>query len=103
MHVLGDERRGAHEQFHAWARRRLLARLVDLISRFANYEGPGDSPSVTEKLMKEGDVGVALSVLYWPTDEMDLTEPYGAPPRSAYVADIVAELESVEQFVAARS
>jgi microsomal dipeptidase-like Zn-dependent dipeptidase len=103
MHVLGDGRRGAHDQFGPWARRRLLARLVDLISKFANYQGPGDTPSVTEELMKEGGVGVALSVLYWPADEMDLTEDYGAPPQPGYVADIVAELESVENHVAERS
>lgn len=53
--------------------------------------------------MREGDVGVALSVLYAPFDEMDLEQSYGAPPREGYFADILAELELVEDHVAAHS
>ena len=103
MHVIGDQQARTQDQLQAWWRRRLLARLVDLISRLANYEGPGGTPSVTEALMREGDVGVALSVLYWPASELDLGQPYGAPPQPGYFDDILAELQSVEDHVAARS
>ncbi len=50
--------------------------------------------------MRDGDVGVVLSVLYAPFDEMDLTQPYGAPPRGAYFSDILAELETIEDYAA---
>ena len=82
MHLLADEQQRTHERARIWWRQRWQGRVVELISRFANYQGPGDTPSVTEQLMRDGDVGVALSVLYQPFDEMDLTESYGAPPRA---------------------
>ena len=100
MHLLPDARQNTHARVHAWSRRRWQARLVDLLSGFANYQGPGDTPSVTEALMRDGDVGVVLSVLYAPLDEMDLEQPYGAPPRRGYFADILAELQTVEDHAA---
>src|ERR1700733_14840784 len=81
MHLLVDDEQRTHERARIWWRQRWQGRVVELISRFANYQGPGDMPSVTETLMRDGDVGVVLSVLYQPLDEMDLAESYGAPPR----------------------
>jgi microsomal dipeptidase-like Zn-dependent dipeptidase len=103
MHVVGSRQKPTNDQLRAWWRRRLLSRVVELISKIANYQGPGDTPSVTEALMRDGDVGVALSVLYWPAAEIDLTQSYGAPPRPGYFDDILAELQAVEDHVAARS
>src|SRR5579859_3623998 len=103
MHLLPPDRRRSHDHVRAYSRRRWQARIVDLISRFANYQGPGDTPSVTESLMREGDVGAALSVLYAPFDEMDLEQPYGAPPMGGYFSDLLAELELVEGHAAANS
>jgi hypothetical protein len=73
MHLLPDGTRRSHDHVRAYARQRWQAKIVDLISRLANYQGPGDRPSVTGALMREGDVGAVLSVLYAPFDEMDLT------------------------------
>lgn len=101
MHLLPMDQRRSHDHVRAYSRRRWQAWIVELISRFANYQGPGDTPSVTESLMRDGDVGVALSVLYAPFDEMDLGQPYGAPPRGGYFSDLLAELELVEDHVAA--
>jgi membrane dipeptidase len=101
MHLLPPEKRRSHDHVRAYSRRRWQARIVDLISRLANYQGPGDTPSVTEPLMRQGDVGVALSVLYAPFDEMDLGQPYGAPPRGGYFSDLLAELDLVEAHAAA--
>lgn len=101
MHVPIGARPSTHDQVRAWSRRRWRAWIVGLISRFANYQGPGDEPSVTEALMVAGDVGVVLSVLYQPFDEMDLERPYGAPPGGGYASDVLAELQSVEDHVAA--
>ena len=99
MHLLPDEERRTHKRARAWWRQRWQSRVVDLISRVANYQGPGDTPSVTEELMSKGDVGVVLSMLYQPFDEMDLTQSYGAPPRESYFRDIVAQLKTVEEHV----
>jgi microsomal dipeptidase-like Zn-dependent dipeptidase len=103
MHLLPGARQNTHARVHDWSRRRWQARLVDLLSGFANYQGPGDTPSVTEALMRDGDVGVVLSVLYAPLDEMDLEQPYGAPPRRGYFSDILAELQTVEDHAASHS
>ncbi len=100
MHVLPDERqRHTHERVLDYTRRRWQARIVSFISKLFNYQGPDDTPSVTEALMREGDVGVTLSVLYAPLDEMDLDKSYGAPPAEGYAADVLAQLELVEAHV----
>ena len=99
MHLPMDAQGKTHAHVRAWSRRRWQARVVNLISRFANYQGPGGTPSVTGTLMRDGDVGVALSVLYAPFDEMDLGQSYGAPPRGGYFDDILAELKRVEDYV----
>jgi membrane dipeptidase len=101
MHLLVDEQQRTHERARTWWRQRWQGRVVELISRVANYQGPGDTPSVTETLMRDGDVGVALSVLYQPFSEIDLTESYGAPPRAGYFNDIVDQHQTVEDYVAA--
>jgi microsomal dipeptidase-like Zn-dependent dipeptidase len=101
MHLLADGEQRTHERVQTWWRQRWQGEVVDLISHFANYQGRGDSPSVTEQLMRAGDVGVALSVLYQPFDEMDLTQPYGAPPRQGYFEDLVDQHQTVEDYVAA--
>jgi microsomal dipeptidase-like Zn-dependent dipeptidase len=101
MHLLVDDEQRTHERARTWWRQRWQGRLVDLISRFANYQGPGDTPSVTEKLMREGGVGVALSVLYQPFSEIDLTESYGAPPRQGYFKAICDQHQTVEDYVSA--
>jgi microsomal dipeptidase-like Zn-dependent dipeptidase len=101
MHVLPDEeKRQTHAHLLDWSRRRWQAMIVNLVSKAFNYQGPGGSPSVTEELMRQGNVGVVLSVLYLPFSEMDLTKGYGAPPAAGYFSDVVAELELVEKHVA---
>jgi membrane dipeptidase len=103
MHLLEDDKQRTHERLTAWWRRRWQGLVVELISHFANYQGPGDTPSVTEKLMHDGNVGVTLSVLYQPFDEIDLTQDYAAPPLESYFADIVNQHQTVEDYVAAHS
>ena len=101
MHLLPDEQQRAHARAQDWWRRRWQAWLVSVISRFANYQGPGDTPSVTPELMRAGDVKVALSVLYQPLDEMDLGQSYGAAPQPGYIGDLLAQLQTVEDDAAA--
>jgi hypothetical protein len=96
MHLLVDEQQRTHERARTWWRQRWQGRIVDVISRFANYQGHRDKPSVTETLMRDGGVGVALSVLYQPFNEIDLTQRYGAPPQERYFQDIVDQHQTVE-------
>lgn len=88
------------------ARARLLDRgraaLVGLAGRIANYESVSSGPRVTVPLLREGDVGVALSVLYSPFDEMDLSLRYGSPPQGRYLHTLMRQLESVERELAER-
>lgn len=86
------------------ARARLLDRgrsaLVGLAGKVGNYETPSSGPRVSVPLLREGGVGVALSVLYSPFDEMDLSLRYGSPPQARYLHTLVRQLEAVEREVA---
>lgn len=100
MHLLPDDEQKTHERIADWSRRRWQAMIVALISKFANYEGPGDTPSVREELLRQGNVGALLSPLYAPFDEIDLSKSYGAPPEQSYTDDILSQLQMVEDHVA---
>ncbi|HTR89086.1 MAG TPA: membrane dipeptidase [Solirubrobacteraceae bacterium] len=101
MHVIPRARRGTHAQVERWKKARFRALVVRLLSRLFNYQGPGDEPAVTLDLMRRGNVGVILSVLYCPFDEIDLRKRYGAPPQANYFSDLVEQLEDVEADIAA--
>jgi microsomal dipeptidase-like Zn-dependent dipeptidase len=78
----------------------IRAGLVRFASRLGNYRSFVSGPRVTVPLMREGGVGVALSVLYSSFDEMDLTLRYGSPPQPHYHDTLVRQLEDVESEVA---
>ena len=80
---------------------RARAGLVDIAGRVGNYESISSGPRVTVAKLREGRVGVALSVLYSPFDEMDLALRYGSPPEGRYFHTLVRQLDSVEAEVAA--
>ena len=77
-------------------RDRVRARLIGLASRFANYRSFESGPRVTMPTLREGEVGVALSVVYSFFDELDLDVPYGAPPESRYLPRLMRQLDTVE-------
>jgi membrane dipeptidase len=77
-------------------RDRLRARLIGLASRFANYRSFESGPRVTIRQLREGRVGVALSVVYSFFDELDVDAPYGAPPERGYLPRLMRQLDSVE-------
>jgi membrane dipeptidase len=101
MHLMPPGEGSAHEPLTSrqW-RARWRARLLALISRLANYQGPGGGPSVTIDLMRRGRVGVVLSALYSPFCEIDLSKRYAAPPENAYFQDLIDQLELVEADIA---
>lgn len=88
----------------ARGRRRLRDRLraiaIGLLSRFANYESFDSGPRVTIRSLREGGVGVVLSVLISPFDEIDLDRPYGAAPESGYIRSLLAQADVVERDLA---
>lgn len=77
----------------------LRARIVDLASRIDNYRSWDSGPAVTVDSLGQGEVGVALSVLYSPFDEIDLERPYAAPPGPDYFATLLRQLELVERDI----
>jgi microsomal dipeptidase-like Zn-dependent dipeptidase len=78
-------------------RDRLRARLIGLASRFANYRSFESGPRVTIPQLRDGRVGVALSVVYSFFDELDLDAPYGAPPEAGYLPRLMRQLDTVER------
>jgi microsomal dipeptidase-like Zn-dependent dipeptidase len=75
---------------------RVRSALVRLASRFGNYASFESGPRVTVPLLRDGGVAVALSVLYSPFDEMDLSKHYPAPPDATYFPSLLRQLEDVE-------
>jgi microsomal dipeptidase-like Zn-dependent dipeptidase len=88
--MTNTDRQSPWDKFRAW----LLKELDDQ----DNFPAPNE-PAVTIPNLKEGNVGVVLSVLYAPFDEMDLTKEYGAPPEEQYFEDIANQLRAVEEEV----
>ena len=84
MHLVPDAAGTVEVAARARGRRGLRDRwralVVGVASRFANYQSFDSGPRVTLSSLREGGVGVLLSVLYSPFDEMDLKRPYGSPP-----------------------
>lgn len=90
MHVRPRARSGRGE--------RLRFETVEIVSRLGNYRSFRSGPGVTVPLMKEGRIGVGLSVLFSFWDEWDVLRRGGtkAPPSSRYFRRLVDQLEDVE-------
>ncbi len=107
MHLLPKAEGTAIDLFstakgRARLRDRVRAWLVGLASRFANYRSFESGPRVTVPQLREGGVGVALSVVYSFFDELDLDAPYGAPPEAGYLPRLMRQLDMVEAEIAER-
>jgi microsomal dipeptidase-like Zn-dependent dipeptidase len=102
MHLMPREQADTHAWvLKPWPGSPWRSAILQVLSKLFNYQGPGGDPGVTVDLMKQGNVGAALSVLYAPFDEMDLSAPYGAPPRSQYVKSLRDQMDLVESTIAA--
>jgi microsomal dipeptidase-like Zn-dependent dipeptidase len=100
MQVIPPEHRGAYRQMRRWEQERWRARLIKAISWFANFEGADGTPSVTFEGMTKGRVGIILSVLYSPLDEINLD--YGSPPQAGYVQSVLDQIRAVEESIPAQ-
>jgi microsomal dipeptidase-like Zn-dependent dipeptidase len=81
-------------------RDRFQALILRFANRTANYPSWDGSYRITPETLREGGVGLAMSVLLGPFDEMDLDTHYAAPPEPGYFPHLIANLEAVEQEVA---
>ncbi len=79
---------------------KLRAAVLAIAARLLNFREWDGTWRVTAQLLEQGDVSIVCSVLYRPFSEMDLDEPYAAPPESAYFPKLLELLEATEQDVA---
>jgi len=77
--------------------RALVLRVANKIGNFPSWDG---SYRITPEALRAGGVGLAMSVLLGPFEEMDLSKPYAAPPDSTYFPKLLEALEAVEREVA---
>lgn len=78
---------------------RIRALILNLASRIGSDRDEHSGPRITVAGMNEANVGVMMSVLFRPFEEMDLGKPYAAPPESRYFAALLEDLEAVEAHV----
>lgn len=80
----------------------IRAGLLKLANLLANY--PSDfKPAVTIAGLKAGEVDVALSVLYLPFNEIDLSRKPNAPPASDYFAELEALIDVIDRDIKPRA
>lgn len=105
MHVVGDVtpadavermrrvrgRRGLGDKFRAF--------VLGIASRLLSHREWWSGYRVTVPYIREGGVGLVLSALYRPFDEMDLDRPYTAPPESVYFDKLLQDLDDVQADV----
>ena len=72
---------------------------ADVAARLLNFRHWDGGWRATLPLLEQGEVTVACSVLYRPFSELDLDEPYGAPPESAYFGKLIELLEATEREI----
>jgi len=73
--------------------------VLAIAARLLNFRDWDGSWRVTPRLLERGEVTIACSVLYRPFSEMDLDEPFAAPPESAYYPKLIELLDATEQEV----
>jgi microsomal dipeptidase-like Zn-dependent dipeptidase len=93
-------------QVHRILRRLSLAQwaealFIGFLNRFINSRSFSSGYRVTVDKLVEGQVGVVLSALYRPLQEMDLSKDPQAPPDPGYFRLLLSDLERVEEEVGA--
>jgi microsomal dipeptidase-like Zn-dependent dipeptidase len=104
MHLLGgvEAPRDVAEQMlrvRARGEGKERAAILNLAARLLNFRHWDGGWRVSAPLLQQGGVKVACSVLYRPFSEMDLDEPYGAPPESAYYDKLIELLDATERDI----
>ncbi len=78
---------------------KLRALVIRVLARFMSDRDPWSGYRVTVDGLRQGDVGLAFSVLYRPFEEMDLSKAYASPPESRYFGALLKDLERVREDV----
>jgi membrane dipeptidase len=101
MHVVADDRprRSTLRRMRRVRGRsrwedRFRALILNLASHLFNDRDLFSGWRVTTEHLRQGGVGLGMSVLYRPFEELD--EPYRAPPHSSYFEGLLSDLEKVE-------
>jgi membrane dipeptidase len=106
MHVVSDVTPGTTVGLMRQVRARsgladkARALILGIASKLFSDEDWWTGYRVTVPYMREGGVGLALSALYRPFEEMDLDKPYASPPAPGYFGKLLKDLEDVEAEVA---
>jgi microsomal dipeptidase-like Zn-dependent dipeptidase len=79
--------------------RALILRIATILFSDRNW---WSGYRVTVEKLRDGNVGVAMSVLYRPFEEIEVGKPYASPPESGYFAKLIEDLEAVEAEVASQ-
>ena len=79
---------------------RFRALILNVASILFNRRDWWSDYRIRPEYMRQGGIGLALSVLFRPFEEMDLGKPYAAPPESRYFAKLLEDLGTVENEVA---
>jgi microsomal dipeptidase-like Zn-dependent dipeptidase len=77
-------------------RDRTRALVLRIASTLFSHRNPFSGYRVTVPGLRAGGVGVAISVLTRPFDEVAVGLPYASPPDSAYFAGLLGDLNAVE-------
>jgi microsomal dipeptidase-like Zn-dependent dipeptidase len=80
---------------------KVRAAVLAIAARLLNFRHWDASWRVTPQLLQQGGVTIVCSALYRPFSEMDLDEPFGAPPESAYYEKLVELMDATEREVEA--
>ena len=81
-------------------RRKFQALILKIASRLFSNSNWWSGYRITPEKLRQGEVGLALSVLYRPFEEIDFEKPYGEPPDDDYFEALLADLRQVESELA---
>jgi microsomal dipeptidase-like Zn-dependent dipeptidase len=79
---------------------RIRSQILRLANRLGNFPTWDGTYRIDPEKLRQGEVGLALSVLFRPFEEMDLSKRYAAPPDPGYFAKLIEDLDAVEAEVA---
>lgn len=78
---------------------RFQAAVLWVAMKFGSDRTLTSGPRISVEKMVEGDVRLALSVLFRPFEEIDLSKPYAASPTPDYFPRLLEDLAEVEAEV----
>jgi microsomal dipeptidase-like Zn-dependent dipeptidase len=78
---------------------RIQALVVRIAMKLASDKTLDSGPRISVEGMQKGNVKLALSMMVSEFSEIDISEPYAAPPQPSYFDALLEEIEEVESEV----